>query len=603
MSGIRTPPRVTGAMAATPLGRVPEHFDAVVIGSGFGGSVMAHRLAEAGQAVCVLERGQEHRPGTFPRAPHLVRTNFWDPSAGLYGMYNIWFFRHVGALVSSGLGGGSLIYANVLLRKDERWFVHEDLGQGGFERWPVGRAELDPHYERVEAVLAPQLFPQGVAPYDQAEKVNAFRIAAERTAARTPGCTVERTPIAVTLYNDPARPRPGEVIEEEVRNRYDFPRRTCVLCGECVVGCNYGSKNTLDLTYLSRAEQARRPAVIRTRAEVRTFRPRPGGGYEVTYVVHDVEARRGVPFSTRALEPVTVTCDRLVLAAGTFGSTYLLLKNQDALPNLSRAHVGTRFSGNGDLLSFALMSTKRVDERVEPWRVDPTRGPTITHALRRADAVDAGAPGGGRGFYIEDAGFPSELAWMVEGLHTLGWLSRSVRFARRFLRKALGGDRDTDLATELSDLLGPMNLTSRSLPLLGMGRDVPDGKFSLDPEQGRLQLDWGKRRSGAYFDELTETAEQIAKELGGKFSPNPVAKLFERAVTVHPLGGCPMGECRDEGVVDAYGRVFGHPGLVIADGSVLPGPVGPNPALTIAAVADRAADELAAWRPGATWPA
>ncbi len=581
---------------------VPEHFDAVVIGSGFGGAVMAYRLAEAGRSVCVLERGQEHRPGTFPRAPHLVKANFWDPSAGLYGLFNVWFFRKVGALVASGLGGGSLIFANVLMRKDERWFAHEDLAQGGVEHWPLGRAELDPHYDRVEAVLAPQLWPTGCAPYDGVEKVNAFRIAAERVAARMPGCTVERTPLAVALYNDPARPAPGEVVEEAVKNRYGITRRTCVMCGECVVGCNDGSKNTLDLTYLSRAEVARRPAVIRARAEVRGFSPRPGGGYAVTYVVHDVERRRGVPLDTRTLEPVTITCDRLVLAAGAFGSTYLLMRNAGAFASLSRAPLGTRFSGNGDLMAFALRNTRRVGDRIEPWCLDPTRGPTVTYALRRADALDTGAPTDGRGFYIEDAGFPSELAWMIEGLHTFGWLARGLRFARRCLRKALGGDRDTDLAQELSDLLGPMSLTSCSLPLLGMGRDVPHGRFTLDPVHRRLQLEWDRRRSGAYLDRLIETIEELSRELGGRFLLNPSVKLFGRSITVHPLGGCPMGRSRDEGVVDSRGRVFGHPGFVIADGSILPGPVGANPALTIAAVADRAADELAAWRPGAPWP-
>ncbi len=584
----------------------PEHFDAVVIGSGFGGSVMAYRLAEAGRSVCVLERGQEHPPGTFPRAPHLVRSNFWDPSEGLYGMFNVWFFRRLDAVVSSGVGGGSLIYANVLLRKDERWFVHEGPAHGG-EHWPVGRAELDPHYANVEAVLTPQRFPTDGEPYSQIEKVNAFRTAAERVAARTPGCTVERMPIAVTLYNDPRRPRPDEVIEEPVPNRYGVTRRTCVLCGACWLGCNHGAKNTLDLTYLTRAERAARPAVIRPRCEVRTIQPRRGGGYEVTYLVHDVESRCGappcdVPHRAGMLETVTVACDRLVLAAGTFGSTYLLLSNADALPDLSRRHAGTRFSGNGDLLALALTGTRRVGDRVEPWCMDPTRGPTITYALRRADAVDTGAPTDGRGFYIQDAGFPVEIAWLAEGLGTLGWLARGWRFARRILRKRFGGDRDTDLAAELSELLGPMTLTSCSLPLLGMGRDVPGGRFTLDPAKRRLQLDWDKAGSAAYFDRLGETAAEIAQELGSRFMLNPLVKLFERSLTVHPLGGCPMGRNRDEGVVDSYGRVFGHPGFVIADGSVLPGPVGPNPALTIAAIADRAAEELAAWTPGAAWP-
>jgi cholesterol oxidase len=288
---------------------------------------------------------------------------------------------------------------------------------------------------------------------------------------------------------------------------------------------------------------------------------------------------------------VTVTCDRLVLAAGAFGSTYLLLANAGAFASLPRAHLGTRFSGNGDLLALALRATRRAGERVEPWCLDPTLGPTITYALRRADALDTGAATDGRGFYLEDAGFPAELAWMVEGLHTFGWIARGLRFARRYLRKLRGGDLDTDLAEELAELLGPLSLTSCSLPLVGMGRDVPHGRFTLDPARRRLQLEWDPQRAGAYHDRMIELLGELARELGGRFLLN-----------VHPLGGCPMGRSRDEGVVDSYGRVFGHPGFAIADGSILPGPVGANPALTIAAVADRAADELAAWRPGAAWP-
>lgn len=104
-----------------------EHFEAVIVGSGFGGSVMAYRLAESGMRVCLLERGKPYPPGSFPRDPFGMKQNLWDPSAGLYGMYNVWSFKHMESLVSAGLGGGSLIYANVLLRKDEKWFVQEDL--------------------------------------------------------------------------------------------------------------------------------------------------------------------------------------------------------------------------------------------------------------------------------------------------------------------------------------------------------------------------------------------------------------------------------------------------------------------------------------------
>jgi cholesterol oxidase len=136
-----------------------EHFDTVVVGSGFGGSVMAYRLAEAGLRVCVLERGKAYPPNSFPRAPSRMRSNFWDPSEGLYGMFNVWSFRRSAAVVSSGLGGSFLIYANVLIRKDEKWFVREDLQGGGYEYWPVMRAVLDPHYEQVEKTLNAQKYP------------------------------------------------------------------------------------------------------------------------------------------------------------------------------------------------------------------------------------------------------------------------------------------------------------------------------------------------------------------------------------------------------------------------------------------------------------
>src|SRR6266567_1623030 len=124
-----------------------EEFDTIVIGSGFGGSVMAYRLQSAGLSVCVLERGKPYPPGSFPRSPNGMLRNFWDPSEGLFGLFDIWSFRGLEVLVSSGLGGGSLIYANVLLRKDERWFVREHPATPGYEYWPVTRQDLDPHYD------------------------------------------------------------------------------------------------------------------------------------------------------------------------------------------------------------------------------------------------------------------------------------------------------------------------------------------------------------------------------------------------------------------------------------------------------------------------
>src|SRR4029079_2649561 len=156
-----------------------EFFDAVIIGSGFGGSVMAYRLAEAGLRVCLLERGKAYPPNSFPRTPHDLGKNFWDPSSGFYGLFDIWSFKKSGALVSSGLGGGSLIYANIHLRKDPKWFK-EDRPDGGYDPWPISYEDLEPHYEAVEKTLNVQKYPLNHPPYNKTPKTVALREASEK---------------------------------------------------------------------------------------------------------------------------------------------------------------------------------------------------------------------------------------------------------------------------------------------------------------------------------------------------------------------------------------------------------------------------------------
>ena len=328
-----------------------EHFDVVVVGSGFGGSVTAYRLAEAGRRVLVLERGKAYPPGSFPRSPLGLKNNFWDPSEGLQGMFDLWSFEGLEALVSSGLGGGSLIYANVMIRKDERWFVHEDLGRGGYEHWPVSRAELDPHYDRAETMLGAQAYPSTTSPIRGLPRPAPSR-PPRRASASTGSCRSSRSRFASDRGTAPV---PGEPIVEPAANIHGRARQTCRLVGECDIGCNYGAKNSLDYTYLSAAWRA--GAEIRTRCEVRSFEPRErGAGYAIHYVEHDPE-REGERTDTQALPRLTVTADRLVLSAGTLGTTYLLLKNRAAFPALG-PRLGSGFSGNGDLLTFAIRCTR-----------------------------------------------------------------------------------------------------------------------------------------------------------------------------------------------------------------------------------------------------
>jgi cholesterol oxidase len=539
------------------------HFDAVVVGSGFGGSVLAYRLAQEGKSVCVLERGKPYPPGSFPRGPRELATAFWDPSEGLYGMFNVWSFKGIGALVSSGLGGGSLIYANVLLRKPEKWFVEEDLANGGYEYWPVKLGDLEPHYEAAEEMLGAQVYPFEAA----TPKTQAFRAAGEKL-----GREFMLPPLAVTFANAGEEPAVGVPIREEHPNLHGAPRYTCRLVGECDIGCNLGAKNTLDLNYLSEAK--RLGAEIWTRREVRSLAPREGGGYAVRYVEHDAgdEGRKIDTRDSQVRPERELTCDRLVLAAGTLGSTYLLLRSRDAFPGLS-PRLGTRFGGNGDLLTFALGADRPLDAH---------RGPVITSALHVPDELDGGE---GRGFYVEDAGYPEFVSWLIQGTQGPGALWRFRRVAARLVFGLLRHEPEVDLSAEVSSLLSETRLSTGSLPLLGMGRDIPDGNMELTAS-GKLQVDWRKGKSGPFFDRLGDFGKQIAGSLGAKFERNPTWYLG-RLITVHPLGGCPMGRSVGEGVVDDYGEVFGYPGFTIADGSVMPGPVGPNPSLTIAALADR----------------
>ncbi|MGB0095775.1 MAG: GMC family oxidoreductase [Solirubrobacteraceae bacterium] len=557
-----------------------EHFDSVVIGSGFGGSVAAYRLAEAGRSVLVLERGQPYPPGSFPRTPNDLRTSFWDPSKGLYGLFDLWWFDQLDAVVASGLGGGSLIYANVMLRKDERTFVHEELADGGYESWPVTRAELEPHYDAVERMQKPQRFPIDAGPpYSTTRKTRALLQAAStmRLPASTPPLAVLFAPGAGQ------RPVPGLPLSDGSANLHGAPRSTCRLCGECDLGCNFGAKNTLDFTYLSRAMEA--SAQIRTCCEVGTISPAERrGGYRVGYRQH-FGARGGHP--ERLLDPTrepqrTVTADQVVLAAGAVATPHLLLSNRAGLPRLSHA-LGSRVSGNGDYIGW-------IRDCRNPsgtgWRyLEPSRGPVITASIE----VDEHSSPSGRGFLIQDAGAPNFADWLWQSTELPGDLIRMARPLRRLLRDRLRGRRDTEAAAVAAGLLGDAHASAAMLPVLAMGRDVPNGRYRLQGK--RLELDWRPELSDPYYDGLRERMRELARSLGGRFMPNPLDRRG-RSISVHMVGGCPMGTSSREGVVDPWGRVFGHPGLWIADGSVMPGPVGVNPSFTIAALADRFADAM-----------
>ncbi len=583
-----------------------EHFDAVIIGSGFGGAVMTYRLAEAGMRVCLLERGRAYPPNSFPRTPDKLAKNFWDPSEGLYGMFNVWSFKGSGALVSSGLGGGSLIYANVLKRKDEKWFKDEQP-DGSYKPWVVQYAQLERHYAEIEKMMNAQKYPLAHKPFNETKKTLAMQECAEKISEADLRCEWIPLNLAVTFKSKKVSspdedlpknpPLVGAKIEEEFKNihsiraGYEMPRSTCRLCGECDIGCNYGSKNTLDFNYISAAIHQKIPADVRTNCEVKSFASlKDKKGFEINYVALEPEKYEGIKIKTSEVcEKKTLTCDYLILSAGTFGTQYLLAKHKNNFSNISPT-LGRRYSVNGDLLSFILKSIERKNGKDVPRRLDPAFGPVITSALRFGDDLDGnGQPG--RGFYMEDGGHPALLSWAAEIQGIGGYLKRTAKFLKIILKYRWGLSFDSDLGAEISDLLGDATSAMSSMPILAMGRDIPNAKLFL--KEDRLACDWTIKHSKEYYDRVCRAGKAIAKALNAEYMDNPSYKWnFHQVLTAHPVGGCAMGNASDEAVVNSCGEVFGTKGLYVADGSVLPGPVGANPSLTIAALSNRFAEHI-----------
>jgi cholesterol oxidase len=572
----------------------PDEFDAVVIGSGFGGAVAAHRLAERGiEKVLVLERGLPYPPGSFRRTPWEMRGNVWDPDIERYGLFELLKFKHVTAVLCSGLGGGSLIYANVMLRKPPETFGPDEAN--GWREWPISYEDLEPGYEAVLDKLKPTEMPYGSY---SVPKTEAFK-----RALTEAGMIPAAAPVAIAFtQRDGQPPEPGMPLLDasgavDTSNLHHRPRRTCALGGHCDFGCNEGAKNTLDYNFLTEFvfdPHGRRE--IRTCCEVLYIAgPLAGGGYEVHYRQHSA-AREQVETRAREerhqtdlklLDPDeeeqrTVRAKVVILAAGTFGSTRLLLASRATLPRLS-GQLGRGFSSNGDLLKFV-----RNCRHNGEWRdLAPSRGPVITVYARAEDE--------GQQTWLQDGGFPlgMEMMWqLTETPHDL-WNMRGL--APRWLRRRLLGN----VGSQYMQAIGDAHASGSMLPLLAMGRDVPGGVIGLDGET--LTLDWDPDgASDRYFSFVESRTRTLAFKLGGQPADRGWRGRFlpGRGTCAHPLGGCRMAKTDSEGVIDTHGQVFGCDGLFVADGAAMPGPVGPNPSLTIGAlshlIAGHAADTASA---------
>ena len=292
------------------------------------------------------------------------------------------------------------------------------------------------------------------------------------------------------------------------------------MCGECDIGCNSGSKNTLDYNFLTTGRRA--GAELRDRCEVREIQP-ADGGFEVRYIRHEPD-NEGAPINLAALPVHRLRCRVLVLSAGTFGTSYLLLRNQRHFPALSPA-LGSRFCSNGDLLGLTYGS---------PDDLQPSLGPVITSTMRMPDEADGGERPG-----LLPAGR------RLPGVRRLAAGDRDARRAGRAAARSsavralqkLTGHPHSEIGAQVAALIGTGRLSSGVLPMLGMGREIPNGRLRLS--RGYLEVDWRDAMSRDYFKRVEATMAAVAGELGGQFIVNP-GRYLHRVIAAHPLGGAPM---------------------------------------------------------------
>ncbi|HTG33985.1 MAG TPA: GMC oxidoreductase [Thermoanaerobaculia bacterium] len=578
-----------------------DRYEAIVIGSGFGGGISACRLSKRWPGkVMVLERGKRYPMGAFPRAPHDFARNFWNlcdvpgeqrprpkemQDSEAHGLFDIRNFHRMDVVLSAGLGGGSLIYANVFMEPPEHVFD---------ERWPANtkKAALAPYYSIAKEVLGSRPIPRNGDPRREITRTRLFE-----KFAKAVGRDSKLVDINVFFGNDFNNPLP---IGEQARNRYGALQTSCVYCAECDVGCNTHSKNTIDLNYLHVAEH-RYGAEVLTEHLAHTIVPLGAGGEEDPaadgshgYAVYYYDLNQGKKLVNKALT------NRVVVSAGTLGSTELLMRCRDlykTLPRLS-AQLGKRFSGNGDFLSFVIGHEKPA-KGMPP--ANPNYGPVIT---QRIDCNLFEKFIKDRAFIMEDASYPVFAAWFTEGIKPRFMHLQAIWL---WLRNAFGrwirGTSPGSVGWALSDLLSG-DISWNTSVLLCMGLDRSNGTMSLDKE-GSVTIDWPQQDSMPLYKAIVEECKRYGKEVEGKdFFVLPTwYPPVRKNVSVHPLGGCVLADDPAKGVTSAdlptFGQVFGYTGLYVADGALLPSAVGANPTATISALSERVAEGITGIAPDA----
>ncbi|WP_053657178.1 GMC family oxidoreductase N-terminal domain-containing protein [Streptomyces sp. MMG1121] len=530
-------------------------YDVIVVGSGFGGSVSALRLTEKGYKVGVLEAGRRFTREALPKNSWDLKNYLWAPKLGMYGIQRIHLLGNVMVLAGAGVGGGSLNYANTLYVPPKAFF--EDPQWRDVTDW---QEELKPYYDQARRMLGVRLNPT-MTPSDVHLKAAAQRMGV--------GDSFHLAPVGV-FFGDgkdadgATQAGPGQEVADPYFGGAGPSRKACTECGECMTGCRHGAKNTLNENYLHLAQQA--GAVVHPMTTVVSVTDDSRGGYAVATLPTD-RRKKG--------EGRLFTARRVVLAAGTYGTQTLLhrMKAGGQLPYLS-ARLGDLTRTNSEALVGAQTDNRRYRKAHGAAKADFTRGVAITSSIHPDENTHIEPVRYGRGSNAMGGLSILQVPYAEGSSRVLGWLANAARHPvlvarslsnRRWSERTIIGlvmqSLDNSLTTYLKpDGVGKGLLTARQ------GHGAPN------PKQIKA---------------ATQAATELAAEING-FAGSNVGELMGTPLTAHFLGGCPIGDSAETGVIDPYHRLYGHPGISVVDGASVSANLGVNPSLTITAQAERA---------------
>ena len=513
------------------------HYDWIIIGSGFGGSVSALRLTEKGYKVLVIEKGRRFAKDDFPKTNWDLKRWMWMPAMGLKGIFQMSFMDHVTVLHGVGVGGGSLVYANTLPTPTDGFF--KATSWASLADW---KSELAPHYAVAKRML-------GAAP--NPVETEGDRILGE--IAKDMGRSEHHHPAEVAVFFG----KSGVKVDDPYFDGQGPERTGCTFCGACMTGCRVGAKNTLDLNYLYLAEKQGCELVAET--EVTKVAPRAQGGYDVATKA-SFDKRTG-----------NFTADNVIFSGGVMGTVPLLLGlkgDASALPRLSQ-QLGKMVRTNSESL-IAVVAPETTKNF--------TKGVAITSILHTDEHSHVEPVR-----YGEGSGFFRTMAVPHQPLPTLA--GRLAATARGFITHPLKWAR----------IYGMPDFSRKSQVLLYMR--TLEGTLSLKLGRSALTgfrkalvttLDDPKDAPAAFIEEATDIANRFAEKMKGTPVSIVTETLLGTPSTAHILGGCTMGSSIADGVIDSQHRVFGYEGLYVIDGSAMSANPGVNPSLTITAMAERA---------------